>query len=1179
MRLKKLEIKGFKSFADKTIIHFNENITGIVGPNGCGKSNVVDSIRWVLGEQKTSQLRLEKMDNVLFNGCKTRKATSLAEVSLTFDNTKNILATDFQEVTITRKLFRTGESEYRINNVSCRLKDIQNLFIDSGIGSDSYAIIELGMVDEILQNRDNSRRKLFEQASSITKYKIRKRESLQKLKSTEENLERLQDLLAEIESNIKTLETQAKRAERYNQIKDEYKVIALDIIKYQVKNYKENYNTVFNQKKVEWDKKEGFEKEIIVKETALQTSKLELLEREKNLTEIQKKFNELVGGLGKNENERNILKEQIANFDKLNQEILNQNEQMEKEISEINVSIKALEDELQKINSDGSKTKELLDKKKAEIAKIEASFNENKDILEKDKKAFSEIQTLVYQLDKERSILQNQISQLTIQKENFEQSLKKITEESKNTTQSHKELEKEKIKLETILEKLKEDELKLSQQLEENQNAITEQKNQILNWQRKLDSKRNEYNLLKSMIDNLEGYPESIKHLKRNVPSFQDKMVFSDLIDCADEYKSTVEILISHIANYFVVDGFDEGQNAIASLSKSQAGKSGFFVMEWIKSLPKPGFEIIPELVSALEVIKVEDKYKPLISHLFSNTYIVPENSNFDILPYKGKELRFIYQDLGKIIDSKSMYGGAKSLFDGAQVGRNKNVANLKTEIEGLEKNLQKNDKELHKLLERVDYLKNLSRTKEIEETSKSLKIAEDAFSKSQFIIEQSNINTKQFETEIIKKELELNDLTEKLKQTESQYSTHFKAFEDLKIKNESNSASFQTFLDTFNNEKNELSKIEANFNIEQNLIAQKAQQLTFFNEKMLQLKKQLEANQAKLSDNKSSEKDKIEQLSKIELHILENYNDKDSFNKEIETAEKTYYQLRGEILEKEEDLKQVQTKKNQLIELIQGFENRIQEMRLELQSIKERLKIEFSQELDTLLNSDLEVKTPLEELEQKQNHIKKRLETYGEINPMAIESYREVKERYDFLVTQKNDILESKENLINTIKEIDVTAKERFLDSFYKVRENFIKTFRILFTEDDDCDLILVDEQNPIDSDIEIIAKPKGKKPLTINQLSGGEKTLTATALLFSLYLLKPAPFCIFDEVDAPLDDTNIAKFNKIIDEFSKNSQFIIVTHNKQTMASVEVLYGVTMIEQGVSKLVPVDFRALETA
>jgi chromosome segregation protein len=250
--------------------------------------------------------------------------------------------------------------------------------------------------------------------------------------------------------------------------------------------------------------------------------------------------------------------------------------------------------------------------------------------------------------------------------------------------------------------------------------------------------------------------------------------------------------------------------------------------------------------------------------------------------------------------------------------------------------------------------------------------------------------------------------------------------------------------------------------------------------------------------------------------------------------------------------------------------------MRLQLQSIKERLKIEFEIELEEFINSDLTVTMPQDEVDTKLAHFRKRLDTYGEINPMAIESYNEMKKRYDFLVEQKEDVLAAKNDLLETIREIDANAKERFLESFLKIRENFIRTFRILFTEDDDCDLILVDPDNPIDSDIEIIAKPKGKKPLTINQLSGGEKTLTATALLFSLYLLKPAPFCIFDEVDAPLDDTNIAKFNKIIEEFSKNSQFIIVTHNKQTMASVEVLYGVTMIEQGVSRVVPVDFRTL---
>ena len=311
MKLKRLEVKGFKSFADKTVVHFNDNITGIVGPNGCGKSNIVDAIRWVLGEQKTSQLRLEKMDNVLFNGTKTRKASGLAEVSLSFDNTKNILTTEFQEVTVTRRLYRTGESEYRINDVQCRLKDIHNLFIDSGIGSDSYAIIELGMVDEILQNKEQSRKRLFEQASSISKYKIRKKESLQKLKATEESLERLKDILAEIEANMKTLETQAKRAERYYQIKEEYKTYSLEFIKYQVSNYKTSYNTLYADKEKELDKKKEIETSIQSKDAETQRLKLELVAKETRLTEVQKKVNELISGIGKNENERNLLREQI----------------------------------------------------------------------------------------------------------------------------------------------------------------------------------------------------------------------------------------------------------------------------------------------------------------------------------------------------------------------------------------------------------------------------------------------------------------------------------------------------------------------------------------------------------------------------------------------------------------------------------------------------------------------------------------------------------------------------------------------------------------------------------------------------------------------------------------------------------------------------------------------------
>ena len=1176
MRLKKLEIKGFKSFADRTVLHFNDNITGIVGPNGCGKSNVVDAIRWVLGEQKTSQLRLEKMDNVLFNGCKTRKASGLAEVSLSFDNTKNILATEFTEVTITRKLFRSGESEYRINDVGCRLKDIQNLFIDSGIGSDSYAIIELGMVDEILQNRDHSRRRLFEQASSITKYKIRKKESLQKLKQTEENLDRLEDLLAEIQSNIKALENQAKRAERYNQIREEYKEVSLDIIKHQVKNYKENYNLVFNQKKEQEDKKIEIEQKIAAQEADIQKNKLILLDNEKHLTTIQKQYNELIGGIGKTENERNILKEQIHNFAIRNQELIAQNVQLENELNLLNQELQNNQNEMESISKSFELTSKELEKKKKELLEIEKTFESNKNILEKDKTLFQGLQNEVFELDKQKTIASNLLVQYQTQLKNELSQFEDLNKKEETCQNEFNNNQKEKEKLDLEIESLQKWEVELNDKLIGLENQIVEIKGKVTVSQRKLDSKRNEYNLLKSMIDNLEGYPESIKHLKRNEKSFQDKLIFSDLIHCDEHYKSTVESIIAPISNYFIVENDEDAQTAILSLNKYQAGKSGFIVLDWIKKMPKPSFDIIPGCISALEIIQIDSNYKVIIEKLFSKTFVVTNDSIFDFELYKGKDYRFIILENGKIVDDKSVFGGAKSLFDGAQVGRAKNAEALKLQLEEVEKELSKQEKSLTKLIEQSNAIKELSKKAEIEKMLKVQKTIDEAYTKSKVVFEQIQQAHEKSKKQISSYEEDIKKQETSLIQIENTYKEKYQIFNEVKSKNDIQNEAFEKYLEIFNQQKSEVLEFESKWKTQQVLLNQKKEQIHFYNTKMDQIKQQIQNNTSKIDENQNLEKQKIESLNNLESTIQENNTEKDSFSKNIEIAEKEYYTLRGDLIEQEKSLKLVEQQRNQFQEIVNGYESKIQEMRLNLQSIKERLDIEFKIELNEFLNSDLEVVSDIESLENKQAHFRKRLETYGEVNPMAIETYKEVKERFDFLTSQKNDILTSKQHLINTIKEIDETAKDRFLDSFYQVRTNFINTFRILFTEDDTCDLILVDPSNPIDSDIEIIAKPKGKKPLTINQLSGGEKTLTATALLFSLYLLKPAPFCIFDEVDAPLDDTNISKFNKIIEEFSHNSQFIIVTHNKQTMASVEVLYGVTMIEQGVSKLVPVDFRSI---
>jgi len=405
-----------------------------------------------------------------------------------------------------------------------------------------------------------------------------------------------------------------------------------------------------------------------------------------------------------------------------------------------------------------------------------------------------------------------------------------------------------------------------------------------------------------------------------------------------------------------------------------------------------------------------------------------------------------------------------------------------------------------------------------------------------------------------------------------------------MKIEQESLKTKIEIFDKEFVEYTYQLNEASAAFNQKnilllqiQNELRSSLQEETFKKTQLTNYQSQLKRSEEVIEQtSKLLEENRIA-LKELEGELLSKYDNKGGIEKEVEESETLYYKSRGEIGELENELREKNRQRDLLNQLINDIQNKLNELKLDINSVKERLNIEFGVDINDLLNQEIVSEKTEEQLDEEVKSIKKKVEGFGEVNPMAIEAFNEIKERYDFLINQKKDLLEAKGNLLSTIKEIDSTAKIQFMEAFTKVRGNFIHTFRILFTQDDDCDLILSDMENPLEASIEIIAKPKGKRPLTISQLSGGEKTLTATALLFSLYLLKPAPFCIFDEVDAPLDDTNIAKFNNIIQKFSQESQFIIVTHNKQTMASVDVIYGVTMLEQGVSRVVPVDFRSLE--
>ena len=841
MRLNKLEIKGFKSFGDKTVINFNSGVTGIVGPNGCGKSNVVDAIRWVLGEQKTSLLRSDKMENIIFNGSKSRKKLQLAEVSISFDNTKNLIPTEYSTVTVTRKYFRSGDSEYLLNDVKCRLKDITNLFLDTGISSNNYAIIELSMVDNILNDKDNSRLHLFEEAAGISKFRKRKKETFNKIRQTDQDLDRVEDLVYEIEKNLRSLKRQAKQAERFHRYKEEYKLISINVALEVSKNTRETLNDSREKLSKIEDENTKVITELAKKNSKLEAAKSSLIPYEKKLIKYQKDLNSVL--------------EKIREFE----------ESKRMKSQKAKMLVEKIEDLRDRIKFDTESNK----RSEFSISSIQKEINNN------------------------------------------ENDLKKIEEKLKKTKKDYKKYEEE----------LKDKNVKITD--------IKEVEDQFRELNHNLESISNKRNQIESLL------------------------------------------LIENIDRDSIVEKIKSIDMEVEELRK--------------------GFNVIENL------FKTENKEIIRINKLFTE---------------KSKDLS----------SDEINYNSLLS-----------NIESLKREIEYKNATYESNKKRIN------DNIKNL---------------------------------------EISEKEI-------------------------VKIDSDSDS-----------------------------------------------------------NDNS----------------LIKLYDQKNKSESDLEKFEDEYYKLKSNINLDDSSIRDLQGKKDVNLNLIDELKTSIHDNEIELNSVEQRISIEFDLELSKCKPDEnfFEEKS-VEKMSRRMDKLKDKIERIGQINPLAMEAYNEIKERHEFINKERDDLLEAKESLLKTIDEIDLVAKESFISSFEKIKSNFKTVFRSLFTDDDDCDLLISDELNPLESSIEIMAKPKGKKPLTINQLSGGEKTLTATSLLFAIYLLKPAPFCVFDEVDAPLDDNNIDKFNKIINKFSSSSQFIIVTHNKRTMNNADIIYGITMPEQGVSKVVPVDLRNLK--
>jgi chromosome segregation protein len=1189
MQLTSLEIKGFKSFADKVVLRFDAGITGIIGPNGCGKSNVVDAIRWVLGEQRTKHLRSDKMSNIIFNGTAKRKAADFAEVTLHFENNKNLLPAEYKEISITRKYARNGNSDYFLNGVACRKKDILDLLAPTGATANSYAIIELKMVDDILNDHEDARKQMFEEAAGIAQFKQRKKESLSKLESVDADLERVEDLLGEITTNMNRLEKQAAQVDKYLEAKASYQRHSIALAKRQMQTFRQNLESQ-TQRQAELlaektqlhaqietfeQNREALKADIKSKESLLSEQRQQLSRQNEKIryeqTEAQRKHDREKYLLER----KNQIARQIAETKQNNENQLAQISELSQNQIFLQNQIQSLEAELANIETLYKKEKQAHDFKRSELNLVQDRVKNLQSeilVLTKEKEVKEAQQAALLQeneqLDLEFSGQEAQIDKVKAQLSELESWIESLQGEL--DAQKNEQAEKDRLILRTL-------------------QAIEKEKEEKNNLLRRYDAKKNEARLLKTLVESKEGYSQTVQYLtqyfKQNNPNQPETTssappLLTELLDCEPEYIAALQTFLQPFMNFFVVENEQVVMETLAHLQEAKKGKAQFFVLERLKALPTPQLLDVPQAISALAVVRFEEKYQPLFYALLQSLYFV-ENDFDPALALQYPEAVFIRKDTtllygknGEISGGQAKAQDEKSLL----IGKKQQLENLEKNLTLLETEINNQTKKIADLEAQKQELEASSLQPIIQEKQKQLnrylqeKISSQArLEQMQTSLERS-LQRKQVSNERLSKlknsiETLEPKIAEKqfiLKANEEKKNQLAADFERDSQKFEEQDAFFKAKNKQLYEEKARLEKVQQETSFKEEAIAQNAERLH-----------DLEQEQAQIEQESRQLRTQIEahQALERELSLLGN-----EWQILYEEAQAAFRLLRAQDEELSLQIRNTSRKIQENNDLLLEIQNKIGESRLKLTALQERLEAEFNLVLqeDQMQERKAEDALPDEVLIEEIESAKRRLQRIGAINETAKEAYLEVKARHDFITSEKEDLVKAKESLVSTLAELEAEAEKSFSEAFTAIRQNFIAVFRSLFSDEDNCDLKLLNPRQPLDSPIEILAQPRGKRPLTIKQLSGGEKTLTAIALLFSIYLYKPAPFCIFDEVDAPLDDANIDKFTRIIQKFSKEVQFIVVTHNKRTMVSTDVVYGVTMPEIGVSRAVPVSLKGL---
>lgn len=1180
MFFKSLELFGFKSFAVKTKVDFEAGVTAIVGPNGCGKSNIADAIKWVLGEQSVRSMRGVSMEDVIFHGADNIPAIGFAEASLTISNQNKLLALDYEEITITRRIFRSGESEYLINKIPVRLRDITELLMGTGLGMRSYSLMEQGRVDQILSSKPEERRAIFEEASGITKYKSRKEEALRKLERTGENLQRLADIIVEVGRQIKSMERQVSKARRYKQEFERLKEYELKVSQYQFRNLKKERQQLEDKTRELQKNEASLASKMNSASQNLEKAKQDLSSVEERISAIQAENYEVCAAIKTANNKIALDQERIEELTRRKSDSEQQIQDLEKKIVATAERIKEARTQMQGVEQEKQAKLSFVEEKEESINKILSFVKEAQKKVTEDKMQEMEVIT-------QQARARNEATKLTANLANFNARLRRLNVETQRSEQelnSIKEKHEERLKeVESLHEQSKHTTREIWD-LKSNLDAQLEKKHKLNfrleEFSHQIASRQSSLNFLKEITKKHEGFSRGVRSILAAIDNQNLKIesisgVVANLVQVLPQYQIPIEMALGENAQAFVVESTQAASDAINYLKSEDKGRARFICLDSLNLERVKDITLKATLGKACEFVKTEPKYQKVLAYLLANTFIVQDSETArQILKDTNASVKLVTLN-GEILTKTSITGGnLPRNSDSSLLGRAERITKAEAELERIKKerddlgNLQaaqesevkeiedqihQREPELNKL--KISLANKESEKVNIEEQRKRLEdetsVLKMEIDETAEQIEQLRTEEKNLNQELMRQKRDQNELQDRIQSHQNLIKEKDEERQNTLLEIAEAKAEAQG-LDRGSEDAQRRLGMLLDSEAEQNMAKQAQEQelrdTAIKIEQRKQERTELELQTKDLSQSKLELEEALNQIIK----------QRQGFSATIQDLEE-----RSRASQKELDV--VREKKAML-------QVRLTESSYKQDTLKDRMQQNYRVDLEDILDETAEIQPVEPVVFDEINRLKAKLEGMGPVNLVAIDENDQLQQRYSFLTSQQEDLVGAQESLRRAIAQINQTARKVFAETFQRIQVSFREYFRILFGGGD-ARLILIEENNILESGIEIVVRPPGKKLQNISLLSGGEKALTAIALLFAIFKVKPSPFCILDEVDAPLDEANIDRFTNLLSEFIKTSQFIIITHNKKTINMADIMYGITMEKSGISKIVSVRF------